>query len=126
MSSAAGCLRDITATDIMDYMQVDDLTVLLCNMLDNASEAMSEIDSASVELRMNSQGNGDGTIIAMTNNCTHGSDSRKSSKLDQKFHGFGIKSMKRVAEKYGGGVDAYYSEDDQRFHTVIYLSNSAR
>lgn len=23
MSSAAGCLRDITATDIMDYMQVD-------------------------------------------------------------------------------------------------------
>ena len=33
----------------MDYMQVDDLTVILCNMLDNASEAMSEIDSASVE-----------------------------------------------------------------------------
>ena len=53
----------------MDYMQVDDLTVLLCNMLDNASEAMSEIGSASVELRMNSQGNDGGTIIAMTNDC---------------------------------------------------------
>jgi len=48
----------------MDYLQVDDLTVLLCNMLDNASEAMSEIDSASVELRMNSQGNDGGTIMS--------------------------------------------------------------
>jgi len=110
----------------MDYLQVDDLTVLLCNMLDNASEAMSEIDSASVELRMNSQGNDVGTIIAMTNDCMHRSDSRKSGKPDQKCHGFGIKSMKRVAEKYGGSVDAYYSEDDQRFHTVIYLSNVTR
>lgn len=108
----------------MDYMQVDDLTVLLCNMLDNASEAMSEIGSASVELRMNSQGNDGGTIIAMTNDCTHRYDSQKSGKPDQKFHGFGIKSMKKVAEKYGGSVDAYYSEDDQRFHTVIYLSNA--
>ena len=110
----------------MDYMQVDDLTVLLCNMLDNASEAMSEIGSASVELRMNSQGNDGGTIIAMTNDCTHRYDSRKSGKPDQKIHGFGIKSMKRVAEKYGGSVDTYYSEDDQRFHTVIYLSNVTR
>lgn len=42
-----------------------------------------EIGSASVELRMNSQGNDGGTIIAMTNDCTHRYDSRKSGKPDQ-------------------------------------------
>ena len=42
------------------------------------------------------------------------------------FYDLNEKRAEELAEKYGGSVDTYYSEDDQRFHTVIYLSNVTR
>lgn len=105
----------------MDYISVDDITVLLCNMLDNAYEGMAMIDNASVDLRINMQGSG--TVITMTNDCKPESALLKSQKTDRKFHGYGIKSIKRVAKRYNGDVELYFSNQDNRFHTIVYLNN---
>lgn len=110
----------------MDYIYVDDITILLCNMLDNAYEGMERIDNACVELRINGQGNGTGTIITMTNDCMPTAALLKTQKANRRFHGYGIKSMKHVADKYNGSVELYYSEKDRRFHTIIYLYNSRK
>lgn len=106
-----------------DYIDMDDLTVLLCNMLDNAYEGMNKIDNACVELRIGVQGSGTGTIITMINDSNPSAALLKSQKMDKNFHGYGIKSMKRVAEKYDGHLELYYSEEERRFHTIVYLYN---
>ncbi|MBO5260880.1 MAG: GHKL domain-containing protein [Coprococcus sp.] len=108
----------------MDFVQIDDITVLLCNMLDNAYEGMNRIENAYVELRICMQGNGMGALITMINDCTPAAATLVSNKKDKRFHGYGIKSMQRVAEKYNGSVELYYSEEDKRFHTVIFLEKN--
>ena len=110
--------------DCMENIYVDDITILLCNMLDNAYEGMQGIEDACVELRINAQKSGVGTILSMTNDCGAAAASLKTQKKEKRqFHGYGIKSMNRVAEKYHGNVEVYYSEKEHRFHTIIYLDD---
>ena len=110
--------------DCMENIYVDDITILLCNMLDNAYEGMQGIEDACVELRINAQKSGVGTILSMTNDCSAAAASLKTQKKEKRqFHGYGIKSMNRVAEKYHGNVEVYYSEKEHRFHTIIYLDD---
>lgn len=46
----------------------------------------------------------------------------RTNKKDKKAHGFGIASMKKIAEKYGGNVE--YREEDHFFVTEIWILNS--
>ena len=84
---------------------------------------MNKIDNACVELRIGVQGSGTGTIITMINDSNPSAALLRSQKMDKNFHGYGIKSMKRVAEKYDGHLELYYSEEERRFHTIVYLYN---
>ena len=40
-----------------------------------------------------------------------------TSKSDEKFHGFGTRSMKYIVEKYGGNI--VFTEKDDRFTVYI-------
>lgn len=113
--------------DCLQSVSTDDCTVLLCNMLDNAFEACSEMKGEkTIELRMHFQEDTFTSIISMSNDCIYNSSLKdlKTTKKDKEYHGYGIRSMKKVIRKYNGDIDLYYSEEDKRFHTVIYLAQN--
>ena len=42
-----------------------------------------------------------------------------TTKKDKKFHGLGVKNIKRIAAKYGGEYKWSYDENKREFTTVI-------
>ncbi|MBP1562098.1 MAG: sensor histidine kinase [Oscillospiraceae bacterium] len=105
-----------------------DLCNLLGNMLDNAIEAAQrcELEKRSIELNISSVGNR--LNIAIRNSIIHSvlkeNPSLATSKPDKFEHGFGIKTIKTIAEKYGGTTDFY--EDNLTFVCRVELQKSAK
>ncbi len=88
-----------------------DLCNLIGNMLDNAIEAAEENDPAIVEVSISS--NKYKLTIKVSNSIyksvLNENPTLKTSKSHPDLHGFGIKSIKSISEKYNGNVD-YYEE----------------
>ncbi len=102
-----------------------DLCSLIGNMLDNAIEAAEKAGSnAVVEVSILSDKY---RIMITVSNSIANSVLCANSELDTTkkepyLHGFGIKSIKAIAEKYGGNVD-FYEEDLTFFSRVILGKN---
>lgn len=102
------CVTDGTRLDCLDTM---DLYALFGNALDNAIESVSgepDTDRRVISLRIGTKGNF--LAIHLEN---YVSEPVKivdgipvTSKKDTKYHGFGMLSMRRIAEKYGGYMNA--------------------
>lgn len=105
-----------------------DLCNLLGNMLDNAIEAAQkcEPEKRSIELNISSVGNR--LNITIRNSIGHSvlneNPNLTTSKPDQSEHGFGIKTIKSIAEKYGGTTDFY--EENLTFICRVELQKSAK
>ncbi len=88
-----------------------DLCNLIGNMLDNAIEAAEKTDTAIVEVSISS--NKYKLTIKVSNSISKSvlneNPTLKTSKSHPVLHGFGIKSIKSISEKYNGNVD-YYEE----------------
>lgn len=111
---------------LLANLEYSDLTSLFCNLLDNATEACINIPDSYIELNITAKTNAHITLISMINTCrTHPSFKKNgiplSSKENKRKHGFGIKSINRVVEKYNGNLKMYYDDDKQLFHTIITL-----
>lgn len=105
-----------------------DLCNLLGNMLDNAIEAAQkcEPEKRSIELNISSSGNRLNITVRNSVLCSilKENPSLKTSKHDKSEHGFGIKSIKSVAEKYGGTTDFY--EENMTFVCRVELQKSTK
>lgn len=102
-----------------------DFAVLLANILDNAIEAADAVgDNKEVVLSLVS--NNDNLIIVCENPTvnTFSAGDIKTTKKDKKHHGFGIMSIKSVAEKYDGTY-IMKCENGKATATVI-LTNNCR
>ncbi len=102
-----------------------DLCSLIGNMLDNAIEAAEKAGSnAVVEVSILS----DKYRIMITvsnsiaNSVLYANSELDTTKKEPYLHGFGIKSIKAIAEKYGGNVDFY--EEDLTFFSRVILGKS--
>lgn len=100
-----------------------DLCNILGNMLDNAIEACEKCnaDKKSIDCKIF---NDESKIILTVSNEIAVSElennpTLQSTKTDTKLHGFGVKSIKQVAEKYGGSADFY--EEQSRFICKVLL-----
>lgn len=97
--------RNISSIDDMD------LCNLLGNILDNAITAseMCDLDSRLIEVEISSVGSR--VIILVKNSipCSVLNDNPnlKSTKPDPEEHGFGVKTIKSIVEKYNGKTDFY-------------------
>lgn len=97
--------RNISSIDDMD------LCNLLGNILDNAITAseMCDLDSRLIEVEISSVGSR--VIILVKNSipCSVLNDNPnlKSTKSDPEEHGFGVKTIKSIVEKYNGKTDFY-------------------
>lgn len=111
------CNSSSDVSGISEY----DLCSLIGNMLDNAIEAAEKIPgSAVVEVSILSDRYK--LMITVSNSIPRtvlGENSGlATTKSDPGLHGFGVKSIKAIAEKYNGSVD-YYEEDMMLFCRVI-------
>lgn len=85
-------------------------------MLDNAVEAVEKLENPEkkiISMTVESRG---GLLCIQTNNYFSGeltleNGLPKTSKGDEQFHGFGVKSIRHVAEKYGGTVTVETDND---------------
>ncbi|MFV0466697.1 MAG: ATP-binding protein [Lachnospiraceae bacterium] len=92
---------------LLAFMEVIDIYSLFGNAIDNAMEGVMKLDSGedrSITLWVTRKLN---LIIIRVENRFHGTIKQKNGlpvtdKEDLRYHGFGMKSMLHIAEKYGG------------------------
>jgi sensor histidine kinase YesM len=99
----------VTSVDgtILEFMNVMDLCTIFGNALDNAiecEEKLSDIEKRMVRVSVSAQGH---FIIIRVENYWEeeletGDDLPATTKRDTAYHGYGLKSIRSIAEKYGG------------------------
>ncbi len=102
------CVADGAALSFMEPM---DISSLFGNALDNAIESAEQIPEKSERLIYLSVNRQKSFLKVYVENryagrVTFRHHLPQTSKEDKQFHGYGVKSMKQVAEKYGGSIRA--------------------
>lgn len=105
----------------LDYIDDSELSILICNILDNAVESAEKSNEKIVDLSLKRIGNMD--LLSVENSCDvspkHNENTLITSKTDGKNHGLGTKSIERYAKKNGGKYEWFYDENEKRFHLNI-------
>lgn len=125
------CLRQISFTTdirshVLDFLTDADLTALFCNLLDNALRATKELPDPFLELRAYTRENSPFVVITLVNSCKEDPFSRPgntpvSTKPNPHRHGLGLKSVRRVIDRYQGDMKMYYDLPTLSFHTIVTL-----
>ena len=110
------------------FLETNDLTALICNLLDNAFEAACLQENSFIELHISHKENTPFTLLTLTNSCRTNPFSENDKKLisrkkNKLRHGYGVKSITRIVEKYNGDIQMYYDDETNTFHTVLTLKN---
>lgn len=113
------CLEKLAPTDI---------AVIFGNLLDNAIEylkSLTETEERNLELRIAERAQG--VCIHVENTCVDKlrfiNDLPASTKGDDTYHGFGIKSVQYTVHKYGGNLAVHQNEES--FIVDIFIPVSA-
>ena len=94
----------------LHFMDVMDISALFGNAIDNAIEAVEKIDNPEQRLiTLKVASHQQFLIIRLDNYDTSSLDLStgqlpETSKTNKDYHGFGLKSMEYVANKYGGSL----------------------
>lgn len=114
---------------LLDFMDIMDMYSLLGNALDNATEAADLIEDPSKRIiSMNMEEKGEAVFIVIRNysssqlNLVDGLP-QSSKAYESGYHGYGMKSMKRLALKYDG--DIAFQQKDDVFTLTIFLNRSS-
>ncbi len=114
------CSADKNASGIDEV----DLCNLLGNLLDNAIEACEKCRERQCVIEIKLRMNGDKYLLEVENtapeNALENNKQLATTKDDTSRHGYGIKSIKSIAEKYNGMVN--FSQVDDRFRSILVLS----
>lgn len=119
------CFGDFSA---LEFMSTVEIYSLFGNAIDNAIEAvqkLTEPGKKTIEISVERKG---ACVFASFTNYYSGTlemaDGFPSSTKaeDRMFHGFGLKSMRRIARKYGGNVSV--SANGELFNLVLYVRNA--
>lgn len=115
-----GVSLDIYSSKISTNLSDKDMSILLGNLLDNAIEAAEKVDKdkiVSVQILVK----GDMLFIHIRNSTASSPVIRDgqfiTSKPDKSNHGWGMKSIEAIVEKYEGQMDLIY--DDNNFEVNI-------
>lgn len=91
-----------------------DIFSLIGNAMDNAIEAelKENKDQRLISMRLYKEDNS--VFFEMQNYCSHINEldeNLKTSKKDKKYHGYGIKGMRYITQKYHGTFDIEKTEE---------------
>lgn len=98
------------------FIDVVDLYVLIGNMLDNAIEACEKVEEPDKKIiSLNVRSSSGFSILEMQNYCAGAPVIKDglplTDKPDKDYHGFGVKSIRHIAEKYGGNMSVSVDEN---------------
>ncbi len=113
------CIAD---GSLLSFMSSIDIFSLFGNALDNAIEASLKEEKDKRLISMNLSQQKGFLCFEMQNYCSHLPESKKNfptTKKDKDYHGFGIKGMKYIAEKYGGSF--VIKTDNNLFKISVFL-----
>lgn len=113
------CIADGQA---LNFMTPADIYALMGNALDNAIEATKQVtDTGRKSISVGIRRVGDTAVIHVENyfegKLEFTGDLPQTTKPDKQNHGFGVKSMKNIAERYGGAL--HTRAQDNVFHLNI-------
>ena len=108
----------------LDFVETMDICSIFGNALDNAIESVEKLaDPQQRLIRVAVYTQNVFLIIRVENYCTAQlsvvDGEYRTTKRDKDMHGYGIKSIRYTAEKYGGSVSADCS--DNWFHLSVLL-----
>ena len=97
--------------NIPDKCIVDDFTNIIGNLLDNAIEAAEKVENGNVSIVIKPQKK---FIIIKVKNSYDGNKNNElqTTKKDKEYHGIGLKSIKRIVEKYQGEFELEFKEKE--------------
>ena len=97
----------------LDFVEDIDLYFLMNNLLTNAMEATEKVPVGERFITINISRSGDMALVHMENTCV-GPVSMENglpkSQGDPRYHGFGMKSVARLVEKYDGSLAVKYMD----------------
>lgn len=103
------CMAD---GSLLSFLTAVQIYTIFGNVMDNAVEAVSKLDDPEKKLicltcrQINNH-----LVIEQSNFCVPGSNTERTSKMDASRHGFGLKSIRYIAGRYGGTVEIRQNED---------------
>ena len=100
-------LTVMTEGEALSFMSAADMNSLFGNALDNAIEHLSEEQKGNRFIRISSHRKDDFFAVRIENFCSRPPEIDNkgfpvTTKHDKENHGFGVRSMRQTAEKYGG------------------------
>lgn len=112
-----------------DFLADSDLTSLFCNLIENGMEAAGSLPNSFVEISTGRRDKTPFVLITLINSCgmnplASGKGNLTTTKTDKHRHGFGIKSIHKIVNRYDGNIQMYYDEESMTFHTIIALKKS--
>lgn len=115
----------------LNYLDDFDLCAIFGNALDNAIEACQKVMEASNRfLYLRCRQDAGQIIVTITNSVERSaaidSSHFHTTKKDTENHGFGLKSMRKSIEKYGGVLLTKYKEEEACFKLIIMLPEQTR
>ena len=115
------CVADGSLIDFMDTM---DICTIFGNALDNAIESVEKIEDAGKRIIKTAVFAQNGFLMIRFENYFESKINMKDSfpvttKKNQEYHGFGLKSIKKITEKYGGTITIH--AEDQWFTLRILI-----
>lgn len=100
-------------------------SVLFGNLLDNAIEACKKIENGKREILVEIRQKKSFLFIAITNAINQIPKEKKgklvSAKVNNKLHGYGLKSVDRIVKNYEGTFQ--YEITERKFKVILYFSN---
>ncbi len=123
-------LRTDIRSRSINFITDDELTGIFCNILDNAIRAAEAFPHSYIELSVSYRQKISMTVISLINSCGrnpfNSAGQLVTTKSEDGFHGYGLKSVERIAARYQGDLEVYYAEPTHTFHTIITLKGVPR
>ena len=106
-------------------VDIGDMGVLYGNLLDNAIEAAMAVEQEKRYVHVESKFQEGRLLLSIKNSKPSGTSScQQTSKKDKIKHGRGIRSVRKVAEKYG--VELILKDQGEHFEAVLLLNGVAK
>ena len=113
----------------LNFMSKPDIYSLFENAISNAVEAVSKTEDKSARfVRLRVAAAGELLSVHIENYCPVIPEFEdglpKTTKGDERWHGYGMRSMRLIAEKYGGGLSASVAGDTFNLDIILPLPQS--
>ena len=105
----------------LDYIDDSDLSILVCNLLDNAVESAEQSAEKSIIFSLRRVNTFD--VLNVINSCDTEPVIKgkiiKTSKEDKSSHGYGIKIISKYAKKNNAEYEWHYDNEAKKFNSTL-------